>query len=187
MMDIVFFKNSDKNIISVNPIDAKTPLELRKKINASKEKLILVIGNNESVIGEAVANKRVDILLDPTSGGYKDAMHYRHAGLNIEFCRSAHKNEVAIGFSFEKLFEKSNRAQHIGRTIQNVKMCRKYKLDVVLANFSFFEKRIRDVQTIKAFGNIIGLRTDEVNNALLTAEKILRLKDKRISKAVTKP
>ena len=190
MFDIVFYENPEKlnftNVISVHPITASSGPELRKKIAASKEPIIVVIGSDDKINLEAVSTKSVDILLDPDIDRDKDSMHHKNSGFNIHMAQLANKNEIALGFSFERMFNKSTRAKSLARMSQNVILCRKYEVNTVLANFSYFEKKRRDIFPLKAFGSLIGLRTDEIKDSLSMLIRIQDDKLNRVSKAVRK-
>tara|TARA_Y100000310_G_C20593506_1_gene769319 strand:+ start:222 stop:797 length:576 start_codon:yes stop_codon:yes gene_type:complete len=191
MFDIVFFENPEKldfkKVLEVNPIIAKNPKELRKKVSASKDELVIVIGGDDNLNLEAVSNKRVDILLDPDRDRKKDFKHHLDSGLNIQIAQLAKKNEVAIGFSFERLFDKIKRIKALARMTQNIRICRKYKLDAVLANFAFFEKKRRNLHALQSLARIIGMRTDEIKDSLSAIERIRIKKAKTISPVVSRP
>lgn len=190
MFDIVFYENPEKlnfsSVIPVHPIVAKTGIELRKKIAASKEPVIVVIGGDDKLNLEAVSTKAVDILLDPDKDREKDSMHHKNSGFNIHMAQLANKNDIALGFSFERLFNSAQRPKALARMSQNVIMCRKYKVNTLIANFSFFEKKRRDAFAIKAFGSLIGLKTDEIKDSMTLLERIQKNKLTKVSKAVSR-
>ncbi|MAF35637.1 hypothetical protein CL622_00785 [archaeon] len=183
-MDIVFYESKTKEVLSTHIILAKDPTELRKKVNASNEPLIIVQGGNDKINKESTSMKNVDILLDPDTDRTKDFMHHKNSGLTIQTAQLANKNEVAIGFSFSRMLDSTNRPKQIARMHQNVLMCRKYNIDMVLANFSYEEKDQRDLYALKSFGQILSMRTDEIIDALDFASRRLINKTKKINHAV---
>ena len=121
----------------------------------------IIQGGDEKINRKAVENRNNDILLSPENNRLKDHLHYRKSGLNQVLCKLAKKNNVAIGFDF-CLILKSNsldRAKFLGRMIQNVKLCRKYKVKMIIGCFS---KEKRNEITLKAFSNILGIRGQEM-------------------------
>ena len=190
MFDIVFFENPEKlgfkKVLTVNPIIAASPQELRKKISASKEGLIVVLGADDELNLEAVSSRKVDILLDPDLERSKDFKHHLDSGLTIQVAQLARKNGVAIGFSFDRLFDNGKRVKALARMSQNVRFCRKFKLEMVLANFSFFDKRRRDTHSLESLARLIGMRTDEVKDSLSSVERIMIKKVKGVNPAVSR-
>ncbi|MBI3035166.1 hypothetical protein HYY71_02485 [Candidatus Woesearchaeota archaeon] len=71
----------------------------------------------------------------------------RESGLNHIICGIASKNDVAVGFSYSSLLNKNpvDSSQLIGRMIQNIRLCQKYKVKTVIGSFSErpFEMRAR--------------------------------------------
>lgn len=176
MLDLVFFDAGRKEgFISVNPITAKSPKELKKKLEACREGIMVVIGENEKIVSEASSSKKVDIILNPVSGREKDPMHYRSSGLSVESLSNAKKNGIAIGFSFDGL-KGVDASRTLGHMMQDVSICRKYRLDFVLASFAYFDKDVKSQFELGALGNVIGMRSDEIKDALGAVERIIRKK-----------
>src|SRR3989338_6580410 len=93
----------------------------------SKE-IIIVQGGDDTLNRAVVSSRYVDILLDPHLGSRKDFMHQRNSGLNHVLCALAKENNVAIGFSFSSILHAEKRAVLLGRIMQNILLCRKYKI-----------------------------------------------------------
>ena len=92
----------------------------------------------------------------------KDYLHQRASGLNHVLCDLAKKNNVTIGFSYSSLFNKNSSVSSLimGRMIQNISLCRKYKVKTVIGSFSAYPYELRaphDTSSIfKIFGMEIG-------------------------------
>jgi len=87
----------------------------------------------------------------------RDRFHYRVSGLNQVLCKLAAKNEVVIGFSFSELLNapKFKRAVLLGRMMQNIRLCRKYKVKTLLASFAKTSFEMRDERILKSLYSIL--------------------------------
>ena len=130
--------------------------------NLKKDKIVVVQGGDEDINRMAVSSKFVDVLLDPHVGRKKDFLHHRNSGLNQVLCKLAKENHVAIGFSFSSVLNEKNRAQLIGRMMQNIRLCRKYKVKMVIGSFAKNKWEVRCEGDIQAFFKTIGMTGIEV-------------------------
>lgn len=139
-------------------------IEVFKKVidRPIKDKIIVVQGGDDSINRQAVSSKNVDILLDPHLGYRKDSFHQRDSGLNQVLCELAKQNNVAIGFSFSSVLNSTRRSELIGRMMQNILLCRKYKLKMVVGSFAKDENSTRNIIDIQAFFRALGMTGKEV-------------------------
>ena len=123
----------------------------------------IIIGGDEKTNRIALENKKVEILVSPEKNDLKDKFNYRNSGLNQVLCRIASKNKVSIGFDFCLILRntKLQRAKYIGRMVQNVKLCRKYRVSMIIGCFSENAIENRSLSTLKAFSKIIGIKSGE--------------------------
>lgn len=152
MIDIVRFKIK-------NPI-----LSFSKIYNF--DELNIVEGGDDKKNRKIVETKNIDILISPEKIRVKDFMHSRDSGLNQVLCKLAKKNEIAIGFDFNLVLKAKNRAVIIGRMMQNVKLCRKYKVKMVLLSGAFNELEMRNPKDLISFGIVLGMTSLEAKIAL---------------------
>ena len=122
-----------------------------------RNKIIVIKGGSDKVNRKAVSTKNVDILLDPHLGNRKDKMHQRDSGLNQVLLKLAKQNNVAIGFSFKSLLNSKTRVKDLGRIIQNIKLCRKYKVKIVIQEFE--ERNKEDVNSLF---KVLGMTAKEI-------------------------
>ena len=131
----------------------------------------IVEGISEEKNRKTVENKQVDILVAPERVGRKDRLNQRDSGLNDVLCKLAKENDVAIGFSFSDLLNSKYRAVVLGRMMQNVRLCRKYKVRMVLASFAHDPWDMRSAYDLLAFGQVLGMTPKEATIALNFAKK----------------
>ncbi len=89
----------------------------------------------------------------------RDKTHYRRSGLNQVLCRIASENKVAIGFSFAKILSASNveRVKLMGRMMQNILLCKKFKTSVRIGSFANDPFGMRSPADLSAFFQQLGL------------------------------
>jgi len=111
-------------------------------------------------------NKQSAIIICLEKTTRRDFIHHRGGGLNHVLCKLAQKNEKAIGFSLDmiKHARPSDQATYLGRMKQNVKLCRKYNVPMILASFAKDPFSLCGTQEIKDFGTCIGMHPKEVTD-----------------------
>jgi len=169
MIDFVVDKELEKyakeygfsKIKAIKIIKVKSKNEIWKEL---KNEFNVVEGNSK-LNRDILKNKKVNILLSAEKDIKKDSLHFRNSGLDQVACKIAAKNKIAIGFSFkEVLCKKMERAELIGRMMQNAKLCRKYRVKVVLGSFASKKEELRNSKDLEAFGRVIGInRLDNEN------------------------
>ena len=177
-----YFSDLDFNrVLTVNLLIFETKKDLKRNLDR-ENRLRIVVGskNNRTV----VENRKVDVLLSPERGVKKDSLHYRNSGLNQIICRLAQKNKIAIGFNFNDVLTSKGlkRARTIGRMMQNVKLCRKYKLRMVLGSFARDKWQMRSKNDLISFGIVLGMHPEEAQKSLQSVNKILEEKKEEIYK-----
>lgn len=152
-------------IIRVNLIKANSIKELRKKVDIEKG-LVIVDVNSEEICKAALLNKKVDVIINQEKVFKRDHLHYRQSGLNQVFLNLAKKNNIAIGFSFNEILKNKNRPLLLGRMIQNIKLCRKYKVKFMLASFAPGDYGMRNALDLVSFLKCLGATDLESKKAL---------------------
>ena len=151
------------NIIKVDIITINSANDLIQRLKTTKKPVVVEGGLFNR---EILSNKKVDMLLSPEKMSRKDFMHSRNSGLNHVLCKLANKNKIAIGFNFNDILKSKNKGQLIGRMMQNVKLCRKYKVDTVFASFSETKWDMRPAKDLINFATVLGMHPTEANDSL---------------------
>ena len=152
MIDIVKFK-TDKKFFGFSKI-----------YNFNDFKIIE--GGDDDKNRKALENRNTDILLSPEKTRNKDFMHSRDSGLNQVLCKIAKKNEIAIGFNFNEVLISKNRHLILGKMMQNVKLCRKYKVNMIIISGANDEMEMKMPKDLISFGKTIGKTAEEAKKAL---------------------
>ena len=119
--------------------------KLRKEIDQakSKKKIVIYQPNFEEDLRYALEHTPVDMVIGIEKVHPKDSLHYPRAGLDQVLCNLARENDKIIAFSFEELLNSNNLPKLLNRMAFNLKLCHKYKINVLFSNFSkdFMEMR----------------------------------------------
>ncbi len=172
-MDFVLNKAlEDKEHTFVEILKATSVKILQQKINKQKG-LIIVEGGLDEINRFCVESKKVDILLSPEHGALKDHMKSRHSGLNQVLCALAVKNNVAIGINFHDLLVSEHKALLLARIMQNVKLCKKYNVSMVLCSFATDLLELRSKDMLLSFGKVLGMSGTQAYDSLNFKKKII--------------
>lgn len=142
--ELVFISNSKKEIKS-------------SKVKISFEKNIFKSDLNKD--RSLIEGKKASIIYELEQDSKKDKTHYRNSGLNHVLAELMNKKKVSYGLSFNQVLvaSKEQRARLFGRIIQNLILCRKYKVPVVVASFARHPSQMRDFKDLLSFARVLGL------------------------------
>lgn len=158
-------------LLNVNLIEFNTKKELQKKLSQEKGlRIVLGSRNNRT----AIESKRIDILLSPERGIKKDSFHHRNSGLDHAICTLAKKSNITIGFNFNEVLTSQGvlRAEKLGRMMQNVRLCRKYKIRMLIGSFAKDKWQMRSRNDLISFGIVLGMHPEEAQKSLQVIKEI---------------
>lgn len=147
---------------------------LRKFIDKAKNYFthVLVLGVSDEVNRAALEHKKVFALVAPEYQRTYDFLYQRNSGLNHVLCKIAKKNNKPIVFRFSDVQgREEQKALVLGRMAQNLRLCKKYSIDYIFANFSSDPEKILNFKQLKIFERI-----------LLSRFKLKKAKDLKINK-----
>ncbi len=141
----------DFNIIKIKNIN-----ELNRQIK--KDYFNIAFGDSDEINRRILENKNIQLLLDPETNN-EDYMHSRNSGLNQVLVKIAKKNNIGIGFSFNKILKLNNneRIDLFGKIMQNIMLCNKYKVKMYIVNFVNDKLDERSANDLKDFGVTLGM------------------------------
>ena len=183
MIDLVFNKELaglakkygfDK-IHCADLIDVKDANELKRK--TAKGDGLAVVKANKLILRKIFENKSVDIVIGLENLEDRDDLHYRKSGLDDVLCNLANKNRISVGFSFSDFLNAKDKSKVIGRMMQNAMLCKKYKVNAVVASFARNNYEMRIAKDLEAFGRVIGI--DKFDNT-----KVFKLNDSDYIKVI---
>lgn len=138
--------------------------EIQKPRNKAELILYKSTGNDRWVFEKSEA----DIIFGLEEAQKKDFMHHRASGLNQVLCRIASKKGKIIAIPFSAILSSKGmlRAQLIGKMMQNVRFCRKFKVMTALASFAKTPYQMRAPAELTAFGITLGMHPKEAKDSL---------------------
>jgi RNase P/RNase MRP subunit p30 len=169
--ELIFVYKFNKKTIDnykdrIDKLKQRTTIKLFFGILAEKKCLLKVKKYSDFVFYKSDGNDRFifDKVRDCFIFGLeevnrKDSMHYRNSGLNQVHCKLANKNNITITFSFTSLLKdnKIYRSQILGRMMQNIRFCRKYKVKTIIASFTDNPYGMRSYKDLESFGRLLGM------------------------------
>jgi len=166
-----FLKKNEK----IKKLQKKTNIRLfsglitdSKNIIKAKKLSNLVIYTSTGNDRYAIEKSNLTIIFGLETIAARDSMHSRNSGLNQVLCKLANKNNVIIGFSFSGILNTDGvtRSQILGRTMQNIRLCRKYKVKTVVASFAEKPYEMRPYHDLKSVFICFGMHPEEAKNSL---------------------
>lgn len=144
--------------------------EARKIIETLKgrKKIIAVVGGDNVFNRRAVETLKIDYLVSPERGLKIDGLKQRDSGLNHIVAKESARKGVAIVIDFSEVakLRGKTKALCLSRLIQNVKICRKAKCLIKIANFAKTEKNVVDGKGLKSFGISLGMSSEQSRDAI---------------------
>ena len=98
----------------------------------------------------------------------KDFIHHYGSGLNQVLAKFANLTGKSIAFSFSMLLNAKGKKKAIlmSRVSQNIRFCRKYKVDMVTASFANNPYNMRAPNDIMATMRILGMNGSEAKQSV---------------------
>ncbi len=155
------------DIISINK--SKEIEEFAKKLGFNKvifkgdfDNAGLVISKDYVTNRKLVESKNVKILVDPHINNFRDSLHFRASGLDHVICNLMRKNNVSLGISLVSI----ENGLMLGRLKQNIKLCRKYKVNMKFFSFAKNKYEMRAREDMISFLRAIGMTGKEAKESL---------------------
>jgi RNase P/RNase MRP subunit p30 len=120
---------------------------------------------NRDIIEKSKAN----LLFGLEEYSKKDFMHQRGSGLDHVMSKLAHDKKVRIAFSLGLIFNSENKHTILGRMMQNIRLCRKYKVKTSIASFARSPYEMKSPKDIGILFRILGMAENEVKDSLTWA------------------
>jgi len=173
---LVYDSNTDFNKIKKKiedlKKDAKISIEIGVKgdlrnINRFRNEYFTLVESSDK--SRYIIEKiKPNVIFDLEVFGRKDFIHHRNSGLNQVLCKIANKNKVIVGINFNNLLKetKSRKDTIIGRIQQNIKLCRKYKVKMIIGSFASSPYEMRNPNDLMSFLIVLGMHPKEAKESL---------------------
>lgn len=135
------------------------------KVNIAHSKKLPAFHKGHDNAREAI-ERDFDVVFAVEDDPRTDHLHFRNSGLNHVLCRLASKNDVRVGFSFSSVLHSNKRNIIMGRMMQNIRFCRKFKVKTIIASFARTPFDMRAPSELRAFFETLGMTSKEASQAL---------------------
>jgi len=135
-------------------IKGETKKQLLKETNSAKG-IKIYKPLNEDLLRFALEKTTVDIIYGMEDINYKDSLHYVRGGLDQITCKIAASRGKTVAFSFSEILNTKNRGRLLARMRLNIKLCQKYKVNMIFGNFSSAVKEMRSKEDLQVFLRIL--------------------------------
>jgi len=115
-----------------------------------------------------IESKKVRIIYGFEEFFKRDPLHQRASGLNHIVCELCRKNGVAVGLPYGSLLNKNSQIASllIGRFVQNIRLCQKYNVKLLIGSFSDNPFDMRSPYDIISLFSLFGMDGKEIKEAL---------------------
>lgn len=142
------------NIKIVNGVLADSK-KLKKIKNKMEEGSVFAAAKSSDKDMEVMEGSLANLIFSFEENQRRDFIHQRASGLNHILCGMARKNDITIGFSFTSILNAKGRHEILGRMIQNLRMCRQFKVKVVIASFAKNPYEMRSMHDLSSLFKVL--------------------------------
>ncbi|MFH1848713.1 MAG: RNase P subunit p30 family protein [archaeon] len=128
---------------------------------------------------DVMERMKPDIIYDLEYSTDADSLHFRSSGLNQVLCKIAKEKKVMVGISFSSLLAARDRPQAMGRIMQNIRLCRKYGVDMVIASFARDPYQLRAEKDLLALCHTLGMEPGQAKRAVNSVSERISYNKKR--------
>ena len=121
------------------------------KLLSLKKKYTYLIAIGER---KAFESKHIDFII-PEDDVPKDHTHYRNSGMDQILAKLAKTKGKTILFDLSSLRKGKNRELILGRTMQNMRLCKKYKVPFEIVTFATIPREMKTSKDLKALSRAL--------------------------------
>jgi len=132
--------------VKIAIINPKNPARAKNKVD-------FIISDEDA--RSSFEGREVDIVFGLEAKAKSDFTRQRNSGLNQVLCEIAAKKGKIYGFNFRDVLAAKNRAAIMGRMMQNMMLCRKYKIKTIIFSGAKEPIEMRNPKDLKLFFEIL--------------------------------
>ncbi len=113
-----------------------------------------------------IENDACDIIFGIENDSRKDFLHHRASGFNHILAKQTADNKLTYCFSVSDIIRARNQHLLLGRMMQNIGICKKYKVKTFIGSFALSPLEMRSFHDMKSLFKLMGLplKNISVNN-----------------------
>ena len=164
--DFVLFNY--ESIMAYNLVIEIVNTKIYNKISDLKNaKQPIIFKEDFDTIRKLAEQKKIQFVTDLEDNEFKDNLNFANSGFNQVIAKIFAKNNIKVCFNFNLVLNSNSfeRSKILRRMMQNVKLCRKYKVKMLINSFAKNEYELRSRDALKSFGLVIGMNSREVIEA----------------------
>lgn len=154
------YAGADKDIKAYKGIIAEAGDAVKIKTRLKGEKAFVVIKSNGED-REIIKDRKANLIFSFEDSSRKDFVHHRASGLNHILCKLAKESGIIVGFSLSALFNSRNKSVAIGRLMQNISLCHKFKVNTAIASFATAPFEMRSPHDLQSLFKVFGHKNPE--------------------------
>jgi len=180
-LDIVFPENNEEDFLILadklgiklcfaydekNYSLKRTKYEFCCLYNSQKREVLSI---SDDVSRQSFENPRINMLFNLETSQSHDKIHQRDSNFNQVLAKICKDKNKTIGFNFNLILNADANERHrlLGRMMQNVKLCRKYKVKMYIGSFAREPYELRSFCELISFGVCLGMNPGEINSLVL--------------------
>ncbi|MEK6964178.1 MAG: hypothetical protein AABX70_07145 [Nanoarchaeota archaeon] len=137
-----------------NPKEIKVNLPHQIALFSAKPGKYLLIGQSCMDLEKG----KIDFLTNLELEAAQDKHHHRQSGLNQVYSVMAKKQKTVYCVNLHLLITSKEPEKILGRMMQNVRLCRKYGIEIQIFSFATNPYEMRSPKDMQAFGRVLGIR-----------------------------
>ena len=139
----------------------------QKNLNKAQQQSKFLVAKSSDKDRFFIESKKIRLIYGLEEASKNDYLHQRASGLNHITCELSKKNNVSIGFSYSSLFNNSHAASLLmGRMMQNINLCRKYKVKTIIGSFSNNPFHLRSPHDLSCLFALFGMNNKQIRESL---------------------
>ncbi len=174
-------KSVEKIKESIAKMQEKTKVRLSVIFDVKENQIYKVHDIGETAIADAsgesreiIARYQPDLVYNLEMSQQKDFGKFRNSGLDKATVQFAKSNNVIAAVSFSVILKSEDPSQVIGRAVQNMVLCRKYKVKLAIASFATTPIEMRSPHDLKSFLLAMGAHTESAKKATETVSELFK-------------
>jgi ribonuclease P/MRP protein subunit RPP1 len=173
--DSIYLKKiNSKTGISVGETDGylidADEREARRIVDSlkGKSKIIGILGRDDAFNRRVIETLKINYLVSPERETKTDTLKQRDSGMNHVIAKEAVRKNIIIVINLSEIYElnKEEKAIRLSKIIQNIKICRRAKCPVKIANFSTDRKDLVNEIGRKSLGISLGMSTGQAKESV---------------------
>lgn len=145
-------KNTNINVDVGILADNTNIYKLKNKLKNKKALVAVKSSVNDRSIMERL---KPDIIFSFEENIRKDFIHQRASGLNHILCKLAKESGIIIGFSVKSILDAENKQELLGRMMQNISLCKKFKVKTIVASFAQKPLEMRSMHDLRSLFKVL--------------------------------